>query len=166
MKIMQIVIETPLRPGEDHAERLVIPHRQFTFLGPYTGIDLAAELYPVHGFTSGIQAKNMVIRLTDVFYSTYFGLADSSHTVFLFERQPMLLWESIFREVDQATFLTDVDDELENWHHRIAEKRTLIKLDHPRCLPAHFFDKNGLPVCPDSERIIPMPSSILAATKH
>ena len=52
------------------------------FLGPYTGIKIAAALYPVHGFTSGIQAKNMVIGLTDVFYSADFVLADSSHPVF------------------------------------------------------------------------------------
>jgi hypothetical protein len=30
-------------------------------------------------------------------------------------------------------------EKLENWHHRIAEKRALMKLDHPRCLlPVHF----------------------------
>jgi hypothetical protein len=62
------------------AERL-FRYRQFTFLGPYTGINLAAKLYPVHGFTSGIQAKNMVIGFTDIFYSTDLGLADFSYTV-------------------------------------------------------------------------------------
>ena len=56
--------------------------------------------------------------------------------------------------------------ELENRHHRIAKKRTLIKLDHPRCLlPVHFCDKNRLPVRPDAERVV-MPRSILVPRKH
>jgi hypothetical protein len=57
-------------------------HVKFTFLNKYTGIKIAANLYPVHRFASGIQAKNMVIGLTDVFHSTDFGVPDSSHTVF------------------------------------------------------------------------------------
>ena len=61
-------------------------HLNFTFLNKYASIKIAANLYPVHRFASGIQAKNMVIGLTDIFYSTDFVLADSSHAVFQFER--------------------------------------------------------------------------------
>ncbi len=54
---------------------------KFTFLSPHPGIKIAATLYPVHSFRSGVQAKDVFIGLTDVFYSTVFVLADSSHAV-------------------------------------------------------------------------------------
>ena len=55
---------------------------KFAFLGPHTGIKIGATLYPVHGFTIGIQVKNMIVGLTNVFNSVDFVLADCSHAIF------------------------------------------------------------------------------------
>ncbi len=38
-------------------------HLKFSFLSPHTAIKIAAKLYPVHGLSSGIQAKDMFIGL-------------------------------------------------------------------------------------------------------
>jgi hypothetical protein len=57
-------------------------HLKFTFLSPRTGIKIATKLYPVHSFSSGIQAKDMFVGLSDVLYSTDVAMADSPRSVF------------------------------------------------------------------------------------
>ena len=73
-------VEIPLQP-QNRSLHALFRHFKSTFLCPCMRIEVVAKLYPVHSFTSGIQAKDMVIGLTDVFYGTDLRLTDSSYTV-------------------------------------------------------------------------------------
>jgi hypothetical protein len=91
----------------------------------------------------------------------------SSKSTCLFPSFAQYLTDGIIRTRMPNTSAGETElEKLENRHHRIAEERALIKLDHSRYfLPVHFGDKNGLPASSHAERVF-MRRSIHTPRKH
>ena len=60
---------------------------EVTFLCPHAGV--TANSNPVQSLAGRIQAKNVVVRLADVFDRTNFVMSNSSHAVVYFEHHDL-----------------------------------------------------------------------------